>query len=64
MKETFSIPFVNRYINIFFKTQTKKKEIENEFNELDIFELIKNNKYDYLNYTKKLLDQITNSKIS
>ena len=55
---------MNRYINIFFKTQTKKKEIENEFNELDIFELIKNNKYDYLNYTKKLLDQITNSKIS
>ena len=64
MKETFSIPFVNRYINIFLKPILIKKEIENEFNELDIFEIIKNNKYDYLNYTKKLLDQITNSKIS
>ncbi len=47
---------MNRYINIFLKPILIKKEIENEFNELDIFEIIKNNKYDYLNDTKKLLD--------
>jgi hypothetical protein len=61
----------NKYINNFFENPSlnKKKEIENEFNELCVFELIKNNNYDYLNYNKKILDdfeknEITNSNIS
>ena len=56
----------NRYINNFYENLSlnKKKEIENEFNELCIFELIKNNNYDYLNYNKKILDDIEKNKIT
>ena len=45
----------NRYINSFSEV---KKVNENEYDRLDIYELIKNNNYDYLNYNRKILDDI------
>ena len=53
----------NRYINSFSEV---KKVIKNEYeyDRLDIYELIKNNNYDYLNYNRKILDDISNNSIT
>ena len=55
----------NRYINNFYKNLSlnKKQKIEKELDESDIFQLIQNNNYDYLNYDKKKLDDFENNKI-